>query len=277
MNDQYSMSQDELAAMFTRNMTLQQLQQQQQQAVEQQQPIQSMEMKTEPEPEPIIYASVHYTHSAHINQAQEPEVERERPSSEPPQSRQPSAEDILKHYGVNYTMLSAAQMDLFKTAEDSQKERLIELWRICPPTNAQENPASTNVQQEEMLAQLRYERKLQEEAEQQNLMSMDGTPLTPVQTGQGEWTGTISYMEPYMMSGYEELARREYEESARRQIEEEMNSTKNVYSHFGSAVGGQTYRPATDPVYNTTSDWDRQRQAMEDQYGAFQMGGHMDF
>lgn len=276
MNDQYNMSHDELAAMFSRNMTLQQIQQQQPQPIEQEQPIQSMEIKPEPESEPIVYASVHYTHSAHIAQAQEPEVERERPSSEPPQSRQPSAEDILRHYGVDPTMLSAAQTDLFRTAEDSQKERLIELWRICPPTNAQENPASTTVQQEEMLAQMRYERKIQEEADQ-SLMSMDGTPLTPVQTGQGEWTGTISSIEPYMMSGYEELARREYEETARRQYEEALRSPKNVYSHFGSAVGGPTYRAATDPVYNRNEEQERQIQAMADRYGAYQMGGHMDF
>ncbi|KAK6070219.1 hypothetical protein SCUP234_10279 [Seiridium cupressi] len=270
MNDQPNMAHDELAAMFSRNMSLQQ------RPVEQQ-PIQSTE--TNAEPEPIVYASVHYTHSAHIAHVPEPVIERERPSSEPPQSRQPLAEDILRHYGINPGTLSASQMELFKTAEDSQKERLIELWRICPPDNTQENPAvawsNTTVQQEEMLAQLRYERKLQVDAEKQATMSLDGTPLTPVQTGQGEWVATISYMEPYMMSGYEEMARREYEESARKQYEEAMDKPKNVYSHFGSAVGGPTYRPATDPVYNN-DNWARQQQEMENRYGAFQMGGDME-
>ncbi|KAI1852248.1 hypothetical protein JX266_002426 [Neoarthrinium moseri] len=262
------MTHEDLAALFSRNLVLQQ------------QPIQSREEpKPEPEPEPITYSiSQHYTHSAHILHEPEPVVERERPSSEPPQTQQPSAELILTHHGVDPAALSSSQMELFKTAEEGQKLRLIELWRICPPSNPQENLASawsnTSVEQEEMLAQLRYERKLEEDAQKQHQMSMDGTPLTPVQTGQGEWSGTISYMEPYMMSGYEEMARREYEESVRRQQEEAMNRPKNVYSHFGSAVGGPTYRPATDPVYN--SDWTRQQQAMENQYGAFQMGGDME-
>lgn len=272
MNDQPTMGYDELAAMFSRNMALQQ-------QATQQEPIQSTETKVEPEP--IVYASAHYTHSAHLLNESKPVVERDRPSSEPPQSRQPLAEDILSHYGVNPSSLSASQMELFKTAEDSQKERLIELWLICPPTNTQENPAvawsSTTVQQEEVLAQLRYERQLQENAEKQNVVSMSGTPLTPTQTGQGEWTGTISYMEPYMMSGYEEMARREYEESARRQYEEEAKPPKEVYSHFGSAVGGHRYHEATDPVYNThNNDWERQQQMMENRYGAFQMGSDME-
>lgn len=71
-----------------------------------------------------------------------------------------------------------------------------------------------------------------------------------------------------MMSGYEMLARREYEESAKRQLEEEMARPKEVYSHFGSAVGGGPYRLATDPVY--AADWATQQQAMENQYGVFQ-------
>lgn len=164
-----------------------------------------------------------------------------------------------------------AQLQLFKTAEDSQKLRLIQLWQICPPTNNQDNPAvawnSTTVEQEELLAQLRYERRLAEEEQKNTVMSMDGTPLTPVQTGDGRWVA-MSDVEPYMMSGYEALARREYEESARQQYQEAMSIPKDCYSHFGTAVGGPTYRPATDPVYD--NNWIRQQQAMENQYGAFQ-------
>jgi hypothetical protein len=267
MNDQPNMSHDELAALFTRNMTLQQLA-----------AAQPME-EPKPEPEPIIYSiTQHYTHSAHISREPEPEPEsemmtdRERHSSEPPQTQQPSAELILRNHGVDPTALSPSQIDLFKTAEDSQKLRLIELWRICPPTNTHDSPAvawaSTTVEQEEMLTQLRYEKKLEEDSQQQNVMSLDGTPLTPVQTDDSSWHA-ISYMEPYMMSGYEAMARREYEESTRRQYAEAMSRPKEVYSHFGSAVGD--YRPATDPVYNRNNNWLRQQQAMENQYGAYQM------
>lgn len=255
------MANEELAALFSRNLTLHP------------QPVPAKE-EPKPEPEPITYSiSQHYHHSSHIVHEPEPVFEVQRPSSEPPQTQEPSAEQILTEYGVNPAALSASQMELFKTADNVQKMRLIELWRICPPENPQENPAvawtSTTVEQEELLAQLRYERKLEEETQNHNVMSLDGTPLTPVQTGEGQWTA-ISYMEPYMLSGYEALARREYEDTIKRQYDAAMTRPKDVYNHFGSAVGAPTYRPATDPVYN--NDWTQRQEVMENQYGAFQSG-----
>ncbi|KAI0891079.1 hypothetical protein F4806DRAFT_501396 [Annulohypoxylon nitens] len=253
---------DELAAMFSRNLTLQP------------RPVQAPQEPPKPQqPEPEITYSIsqHYHHSSHLVRQDEPQVEHQRPSSEPPQTQEPSAESILSKHGINYAGLSAAQLELFKTAEDSQKLRLIQLWQICPPSNTQDNSAvawtNTTVEQEEFLAQLRYERRLAEEERKNSVMSMDGTPLTPVQTGDGRWVA-MADVEPYMMSGYEALARREYEESARQQYEESVTIPKDVYSHFGTAVGGPTYRPATDPVYE--NDWIRRQQAMENQYGAFQ-------
>ncbi|KAI8958580.1 hypothetical protein F5Y11DRAFT_34058 [Daldinia sp. FL1419] len=250
---------DDLAALFSRNLTLQPRLDQA-----------SQETQRAQEPQITYSISQHYHHSAHVAHQNEPQEEPQRPSSEPSQT-QYSAESILNTYGVDYTALSSAQMQLFKTAEEGQKLRLIELWRICPPTNVQENPAvawtSTTVEQEHLLAQLRYERKIAEEEQKNTMMSMDGTPLTPVQTGDGRWVATCD-VEPYMMSGYEALARREYEESARQQYEEEMARPKDVYSHFGTAIGGPNYRPATDPVYD--NDWMKKQQAMENQYGAFQ-------
>jgi hypothetical protein len=82
-----------------------------------------------------------------------------------------------------------------------------------------------------------------------------------------------------MQSGYEALAQREYEASA--------GASKDNYSHFGNYVGGN-YKLATDPVYNSVSDihhypnlggdWERlveqRKQAMEDQYGAFDQQFH---
>lgn len=277
MNDYASMqANEELAALFSRNLTFQPQPQPQPQ-----QPV--VESKPEPaEEQPIIYSiTQHYTHSAHITREPEPEpiVEPQRPSSEPPQTQQPSAELILHNYGIDHRSLSASQMELFKTAEDAQKLRLIELWRICPPSNQQENPSvalsSTTVEQEEMLAQMRYERKLTEDS----VMSLDGTPLTPVQTEDGAWISmsSASEMEPYMTSGYEALARREYEESAKRAYEESMMGPKEVYHHYGTAGSGQSsYRPATDPVYNNNNAWASRQEAMENQYGAFQMDNEME-
>ncbi|KAI4869220.1 hypothetical protein F4820DRAFT_45137 [Hypoxylon rubiginosum] len=253
---------DELAAMFSRNLTLQ---------PQQVQPSREIPRTVEPEPQITYSISQHYHHSGHIVHQDQPVVELQRPSSEPPQPLQPTAESILHKHGIDYSALSAAQMELFKAADDSQKLRLIQLWQISPPTHTRDSPVvgltRTTVEQEELLAQFRYEQRQAEEQQRNSIMSMDGTPLTPVQTGDGRWVA-MSDPEPYMMSGYEALARREYEESAKRQYEESMSIPKDVYNHFGTAVGGPTYRPATDPVYE--SDWARQQRAMENQYGAFQ-------
>lgn len=266
MYDQQNMqANDELVALFARNLTLQQHPVEVPQA-QQKQPGQK------PEPEPITYSiTQHYHHSAHIaRETNQTPSEPPRRSSEPPQTQQPSAELILNLHGIDYAALSSSQMELFKTADDSQKLRLIELWRICPPTNQQENPAvaltNTTVEQEEFLAQMRYQRQWEENEQRQNTMSLDGTPLTPVQTDDGRWITTAD-AEPYMESGYELLARREYEETAKRQQEEVM--PRNMYFPFGSAVGGQNYRPATDPVY--ANDWAVRQRSMEDQYGRYQM------
>ncbi|OTB07658.1 hypothetical protein M426DRAFT_242165 [Hypoxylon sp. CI-4A] len=251
---------EELAAMFSRNLTLQP------------QPVQEAPKQQEPEPQITYSISQHYHHSGHLVHQDEQPAELQRPSSEPPQTQQPTAESILNKHGINHTALSSAQIELFKTGDDSQKLRLIQLWQICPPSNVQDNASvawsTTTVEREEILAQLRYERKVAEEEQRKSMMSLDGTPLTPVQTGDGRWVA-MSDVEPYMMSGYEALARREYEESARQQYAEAMSApAKDVYSHFGTAVGGPTYRQAMDPVYD--NDWMRQQREMENQYGAFQ-------
>lgn len=260
-NQQTMEANDELVALFARNLTFQQPPVD----VPREQPSQPQQKS---EPEPITYSiTQHYHHSAHIaREANETPSETPRRSSEPPQTQQPSAELILNLHGIDYTALSSSQIELFKTADDAQKLRLIDLWRICPPTNQKENPAvaltNTTVEQEEFLAQMRYQRQWEENEQRQSTMSLDGTPLTPVQADDGRWITTAD-AEPYMESGYELLARREYEETAKRQQEGSM------YSPFGTAVGSQNYRPAIDPVY--ANDWAVRQRAMEDQYGRFQM------
>ncbi|CRK39386.1 hypothetical protein BN1723_004590 [Verticillium longisporum] len=100
------------------------------------------------------------------------------------------------------------------------------------------------------------------------VMSLDGTAVQS-QSSDGRWLATnISQnVEPYMMSGYEELMRRENERQAPK--------PKDVYSPYGSSVGG--YSQATDPVYKSTGqDWSRLQQErqlqmqMENQYGSYQ-------
>ncbi|TLD31573.1 hypothetical protein PspLS_01957 [Pyricularia sp. CBS 133598] len=245
---------EDLAALFSRNLILDASKIQQIQ-------IQEQPQQEAPEPQPITYSiSQHYHHS--VYHAAPVPAQPERPASEPPSSEHQGVEAILTSHGVDPAGLSQSQVQLFKEADDAQKLRLLELWRICPPTATREsNPAlafnSTSLEQEEQLARMRYEE--QQQMDDAMAMSMDGTPvMVPIQGGDGRWqvpeTAQDYMMEPYMSSGYEELAR--------------------------SAMP-MAYKPATDPVYKSAClpidyrsvhmpiDWALRQQTMEDQYGAF--------
>lgn len=244
--------QDDLATLFAKNLTLAPASQQQLPAPE------------EEDPNKIVYISQHYNHSAHLAPAQQP-----RSSSEPDLA---AVELLLQSHGVDTRALSLPQGELFRRADDAQKARLIELWTICPPV-ATRNPSltwsATSVEQEELLARQRWEQAQQQQQPQEDqisspemVMSLDGTETetslsnspSSVQSSDGRWHGVAhahTYMEPYMESGYEELARREYDANAR--------------------------KAALDPVYKATGgmlDWERQ-QWMENQYGSF-VGGWRD-
>jgi len=269
-------AQEDLIALFSRNLTLDPVSA----SVPTPAPAQAPVDREEPK---IVYASQHYTHSAHIvpQELKPSPVLTARPASEPPHADHLSVHKVLESYGVDPTVLSAAQLQLFKTVADPQKERLIELWRHAPPTSSHDNPtlawSMTSMDQEELFAKERYERKQQlqqqqqqQQSEQSTIMSLDGTPLTPVQVGDGRWVmATDHYMEPYMASGYEEMALREYEESARRAMyAEAMERPKDIYSHFGTAIGGPTYNPRhSDPVYRGSGGVDWTQEGMADQYG----------
>lgn len=275
-------AQEELIALFARNLNFDS-----QQPTPAPAPAPVPVTATVPTPEEkIVYISQHYNHSSHIarHDVHVTQQQSSRPASEPPQGEHSAIESVLREYGVNTSGLSSAQLQLFKTVDDAQKMHLIDLWRICPPTNSNDNPtlawSMTSVSQEEILAKLRYEQRQQQQQQQQQqvdtpILSLDGTPI---QAGDGRWgtsaAAAQSYMEPYMASGYEDMARREYEESERRAafFAEAMMQTrqKDAYSssHFAIATAGPTYNPAhADPVYNvSTVDWRRQ-EAMADQYG----------
>lgn len=265
-------AQDDLATLFAKNLTLEQNQYQQQQPVPEEQ-----------DPGRIIYVSQHYTHSAHVNHMQQqpqtlPQSPVQRPSSEPDLA---DLEHTLRSCGVDPAALSPPQAELFRRADDAQRARLIELWTICPPPASSPSTLTfspTSVEQEEALARQRWDEAHQQEQQllqqQQDMvtddvaMSLDadeaaspvsmGSPSS-VQSPDGRWpasprsdvmTHAHTYMEPYMQSGYEELARREYD------------ATAGNPSH--------TSKTALDPVYKATGmlDWERQ-QWMENQYGSF--------
>jgi hypothetical protein len=255
---------EDLANLFSRNLSLHH---------NPYQPPQQPESPT-PVEQPIIYSiTQHYHHSAHVA-PQQPA----RSSSEPSQTQQETAESVLAQQGIDIRTLLPTQVELFKHADVPQQLRLIELWRISPPAYtghalAQELGAwpTTSFEHEEAMAKLRYEHAQLEGRRQQILQSNDametsGT-LTPIQSSDGRWLES----EPYMASGYEALAAREYALSA-------AQPAKDVYSHFGAAVGGKSYVPAIDPVYKSVDqqpfpnaeERDRQQKLqMANQYGAF--------
>jgi hypothetical protein len=253
---------EDLAALFSRNLTFNP--DIREHAAPADVPRQEPQQEAPPvSPQPIIYSiSQHYHHSAHTVRQAAPQQEPERRSSAPPQGDAVSSEAILRSHGVDPACLTPSQMQLFRIADEAQKMRLLELWSICPPTNGGDIPAlawsSTTMEQEEQLAQIRYER-LQHGQDQ--TMSLDGTT---VQTNDGRWQQNAE-SEPYMTSGYEELMRREQERLDREKQE------KNHQQTFGS-FGGSSYSPATDPVY-MGADYTRdqqQRMAMATQYGNFE-------
>lgn len=243
--------QEELANLFARSMTL---------AQPAPEPIPAPAPAPAPSQEPpaqppkIVYISQHYNHSAHLarhnaqqqQQQQQPQPPPQRPASEPPLNEYSEVERVLRNYSVDPSGLSSAQLQLFKTVDDPQRLRLIELWRACPPTSSNDNPTLvwgiTTVDQEETLARMRYDQQLQiqqqladeqmqmemqlqlEQEQQQQFqrqraaaaqqgitMSLDGTPVTPTQATDGRWIPTaddMHYMEPYMLVGYgEEVSR----------------------------------------------------------------------
>jgi hypothetical protein len=248
------MQQDELTRLFTAHMNLSQ-QAPQQQAFQQQQREQPVQVQQEEAPKQIVYASQHYTHSYHVAPA--------RSVSEPPTKTHIEASDleaVLLRNSIDPALLFPSQIELFQNADDDQRLRLLELWRISPPSGRQGYPSGTDynmsrqlydwpptsLAQEEAMAKLRFE-KMEEQAAQQQREQANTTVATSPSTQSAE---------PYMTSGYEMMARREYEKSA----QEEAPLKESI-----------KYNQATDPVYNGGL-WQKNVGSvldMENQYGAY--------
>lgn len=229
-----AMQQDELTQLFSAHMNLSQATPQQ---VQQQQA-----------PKPIIYASQHYTHTHHVAPA--------RSISEPSFKTHIDRSDLaalLVRNSIDPSSLFPSQIELFSNADDDQRLRLLELWRISPPTGRPGHPDGTDdnisrqlydwpptsLAQEEAMAKLRYERS-QAEAKQQEDIQQHELQLEQSMTAAD--TSQVQSAEPYMTSGYEMIARRDYEESARKETilkqTQYSQATDPVYFHAGNHGGG---------------------------------------
>lgn len=273
------MQQEELARLFSAHMSLDQTPSQPQ---EQTHPQHIEQIPQEPPAQqeqtqvaqPIIYASLHYTHSYHIAPTHHVQV--------PPKTQISLSElqSMLLRNSIDPSLLFPSQIDLFQNADDDQRLRLLELWRISPPQGRQGYPGGvdyntsrqlydwppTSLAQEEAMAKLRYERQEEERIQQEEIQkhqqqldqSMDQEAgSAAVHATRDILAGSPTTAEPYIVSGYDMLAKREYEESAQAAANHLRESTR--------------YNQATDPVYSGGL-WEKNVGSildMENQYGAF--------
>jgi hypothetical protein len=261
---------DELAALFAQRMnfaTGDQAQQIQYQTFVE--PVPMLQISEKHEEAPIHYASAHYNHSYHIRH----ETLSEPSRSPPPPYHETMLTDhmaqTLRENSIDPSALLPNQLHLYANADLDQRLRLLELWRISPPSYSPEeqiygaqNP--TNLAQEEASARQRYE--AQNPAFDTHIEPPRITPIR--QAGEPAWPPAarmraasiasskptahhMSDAEPYIMDGYQ----------------------AGSQPHLQSAS-------SIEPVYAASSGlWPgQQQQGVDDQYGAFmQIRNHADW
>ncbi|PSK43779.1 hypothetical protein B9Z65_7293 [Elsinoe australis] len=133
----------------------------------------------------LVFASTHYTQPTY--------------ATIPAPATDASTEFTLRQNDINPQYLFPCQITLFRTADPDQRLRLLELWRTAPLRAGDKEAVSyhygdletTDLLQEEIMARLRFERRL---AEQNCVASQQ-----------------MDNAEPYMVSGYTVEAPREKE------------------------------------------------------------------
>lgn len=232
---------------------------------------------------PIHYISAHYTGTAHLTTpAPVSTTATTSPSSSPPppyvENYLPSDHaDLLRQSGIDPSALLPAQAQLFTSADWDQKSRLVELWRISPPSYPLEQHLQTewvarSIESEEREARERYEAAVlaqrQRQYEEHMLDTHEPPPISPIrEVGETPWppaariraasiaaskrTSTVVEAEPYMSSGYRQ-------------------ASDPVYG-----AGSGLWQPHQTPTYQQAVE---QQPAMEMQYGMFeQIRNHADW
>ncbi|KAL1624927.1 hypothetical protein SLS54_003651 [Diplodia seriata] len=283
------MQQDELAALFQQSLNFQttpavehEPEQEQSQNIEIENPQQQQQQ--EHRPAPIIYASTHYTPNNLISRpASAPNLNSTTEPTSPsvliplnPSSRtNPHLVAVLARNDIDIADLSPGQLELFTGADADQQLRLLELWRITLRGAIEDGvwTSATSLEMEERLARERWERlqhqpsSSSQAAAQQRPIRLDtgatmememmtddegstASPTSTLASPRMMGIGQLAGAEPYMLSGYEQLAKRDYE-AAQPQQQQTPRRQGMVHGYSG----------ATDPVYKA---------AVENQYGAFQ-------
>ena len=179
-----------------------------------------------PQPAPLTYITQHYHHSAHQASTNDSQVSSD-----------------LDNAGINAAALLPTQLALFKNADLEQKQRLIELWRIAPPTYGNQMNAAdmvnwpqTSMEKEEEAARHRWE-----ESERERLKNLCALP----------GYDNRNNAEPYIVSGY--------------------NGVTAPPESAHSEQSSEEYRRCKDPVYKNREWWQlSDDEPMEHQYGMLQ-------
>jgi len=262
------MQQDELAGLFARSMTFSNPTP----PPDEQQMLPKPAESTPQAPQPAVYASSHYVpNRAHTVPIRFHSTPAASPEPEPPAQLQPPIQplsdseivEILNRNSIDPHSLFPSQVTLFRNADNDQRLRLVELWRISPPNQGAYDLAKeqatwlqTTLQQEEQMAKLRYERLMAERqfadgTQEQGLMVI-AQPERPASAPESRNRISV-HAEPYMTNGYELLAAREYEKSLELTLQETTQ-----------------YNQSTDQAYKGSGTWEKGVHDMANQYGAFE-------
>ncbi|KAK0307078.1 hypothetical protein LTR91_015865 [Friedmanniomyces endolithicus] len=232
---------DELAQLFAQNMQLS-YQAAQQQSHHQQEPvrIETIHQASEKQDhEPMHFISAHYTGTAHVRPDTTSEPSRSPPPPYNEDGLMPEAmAETLRQHSIDPSALLPNQVHLFANADYEQKLRLLELWRISPPSypleqhlrTAEWGHNTTSLEQEETKARVRYEQQqehargqmqMQQQRAAQHMQDMHiAEPISPIrEAGDPAWPPAARMRaasiaagrkvpaameaEPYMLRGYQ--------------------------------------------------------------------------
>lgn len=238
--------------------------------------------------QPLPFISTHYTGTAYVR----PDTTSEPSRSPPPpyhEALMPEAMyETLRQHSIDPSALLPNQIHLFQNADHEQRLRLLELWRIAPPSYPLEEHmngtwTSTSVEREEALARVRYEQQQMENRGYQEEHMLDThVPREYVQTRTPE--------EP--ISPIREAGEPAWPPAARMRVSSIANSRPETRQgmaepYIVSGYSEDPARRAIDPVYAAAVDlWQaptyvqavQNHSMLADQYGMYeQIRNHADW
>jgi hypothetical protein len=156
--------------------------------------------------------------------------------------------DILRQHSIDPSTLLPNQIELFANAQYEQRLRLLELWRIAPPsypTQALRHEGAahlTSLELEAQRAKLRYEQQMQ----QPRSVAIPETA------------------EPYMLSGYEQQHSRQQDHRSslsQSAMDPVYAGSTGLWSAAGQANAQQLEAHYYDQIRNH-ADWERMNECM---------------